>query len=83
MVKIGTPAACGALMEHLLESDTALRFRIISALNKLSRHHPEIATDSQMLETVLAAEILGHYRSYQILEKVGLWMAIRIQSCGR
>jgi hypothetical protein len=27
--------------------------------------------DVQLLETVLAAEILGHYRSYQILDKLG------------
>jgi AAA family ATP:ADP antiporter len=71
MVKIGTPAAAQVLMENLLESDTALRFRTISALNKLQRLHPEIETDTQMLETVLAAEILGHYRSYQILDKLG------------
>jgi hypothetical protein len=71
MVKIGTPAAAHVLMENLLESDTTLRFRIISALNKLRRLHPEIETDAQMLETVLAAEILGHYRSYQILDKLG------------
>ena len=70
MVEIGTPAAASVLMEHLLESDTNLRFRIISALNKLRRLHPEIETDSQILETVLAAEILGHYRSYQILDKL-------------
>jgi HEAT repeat protein len=71
MVKIGTPAAAHVLMENLLESDTTLRFRIISALNKLRRLHPEIETDAQMLETVLGAEILGHYRSYQILDKLG------------
>ena len=58
-------------MEKLLESDTTLRFRIMSALNKLHRLHPEIETDAKMLETVLAAEILGHYRSYQILDKLG------------
>jgi hypothetical protein len=58
-------------MENLLESDTALRFRIISALNKLCRRHPDLETDVQMLEIVLAAEILGHYRSYQILDKLG------------
>src|SRR3989442_9729236 len=58
-------------MENLLESDTPLRFRIICALNKLHRLHPENETDIQMLETVLAAEILGHYRSYQILDKLG------------
>ena len=71
MVRIGTPAAAQVLMENLLESDTALRFRTMSALNKLQRLHPEIETDTQMLETVLAAEILGHYRSYQILDKLG------------
>ncbi len=71
LVKVGTPAAAHVLMENLLESDTALRFRTISALNKLCRLHPEIETDIQTLETVLAAEILGHYRSYQILDKLG------------
>jgi AAA family ATP:ADP antiporter len=71
LVGVGTPAAARVLMEHLLESDITLRFRTISALNKLYRLHPEIETDVQTLETVLAAEILGHYRSYQILDKLG------------
>ncbi len=71
LVKIATPAAAQALMENLLESDTTLRFRIIRALNKLHQLHPEVALDVQLLETVLAAEILGHYRSYQILDKLG------------
>jgi len=31
----------------------------------------QIVLDVQMLETVLAAEILGHYRSYQILATIG------------
>ncbi len=71
MAKIGTPTAAQVLMENLLESDNTLRFRIISALNKLQRLHPEIETDVQTVETILAAEILGHYRSYQILDKLG------------
>lgn len=71
LVKIATPAAAHVLMENLLESDTTLRFRVISGLNKVRRLHPEIETDTQTLETVLAAEILGHYRSYQILDKLG------------
>lgn len=71
LAKIGTPAAAQVLMEHILEGDTTLRFRIISGLNKLRRLHPEIQADEQLLETVLAAEILGHYRSYQILDKLG------------
>ena len=71
LLSVGTPAAARVLMENMLESDTTLRFRIISALNKLHHLHPEVETDAQMLETVLAAEILGHYRSYQILDKLG------------
>ena len=70
LVKVGSPAAANVLMENLMESDTTLRFRIISSLNKLCGLHPEIETDGQTLETVLAAEILGHYRSYQILDKI-------------
>ncbi len=70
LTSVGTSAAARVLIEHLLESDTTLRFRIISALNKLCRLHPEVEIDIQMLETILAAEILGHYRSYQILDKL-------------
>lgn len=68
---IGTLAAGRALMENLLESDTALRFRVISALNKLRQTRPELELDTLMVETVLAAEIIGHYRSYQILGTLG------------
>lgn len=71
LASIGSGGAARVLMENLLERDTTLRFKIISALNKLRRLHPEIELDSQMLETVLAAEILGHYRSYQIMEAIG------------
>ncbi len=70
LVNIGSPAAARVISENLLERDTALRFQMIVALNKLHRSHPEIAIDTQLVETVLAAEIMGHYRSYQILEAV-------------
>ncbi len=71
LAHMGTASAENALMENLLESDVMLRFRILSALNKLRQGHPEIALDRQMVETVLAAEIMGHYRSYQILGTFG------------
>jgi len=67
---IGTPAAANALLENVLERDVTLRFKVICALNKLHRDHPEIPLDLQMLETVLAAEILGHYRTYQLMEAI-------------
>jgi ATP:ADP antiporter, AAA family len=71
LASIGTLAASRALVDNLLEGDTTLRHRTISSLNKLHSLHPSIELDLQMLETVLAAEILGHYRSYQILASIG------------
>lgn len=68
---VGAEPAEKALTENLLESDTALRFAIISALNKLVQQHPNLKPDPQMVETVMAAEILGHYRSYQIAGTLG------------
>jgi HEAT repeat protein len=70
LVSIGTPAAAQVLQDNLLDANTALRFQVISALNKIQQLHPEIEIDKQLLETVLAAEIMGHYRSYQILESL-------------
>ena len=67
LVEIGTPEALKILIENIFQGDSFLRFRIISALNKFQKAHPEINIDGQMVETVLAAEILGHYRSYQAL----------------
>jgi AAA family ATP:ADP antiporter len=71
LVALGSPAAANVLLENLLQVDTTLRFRTIASLNKLRRMNPQIELDVQMLETVLAAEILGHYRSYQILATFG------------
>ena len=68
LVTVGTSAAAHALLDNLLEGDTTVRSQIVTALNKIHQVHPEIEMDTQMLETVLAAEIMGHYRSYQILE---------------
>src|SRR5438552_3342901 len=71
LATIGTQSASYALMEHLLDGDTTFRLRMLSGLNQLHRLPPDLKRDTQMLETVLAAEILGHYRSYQILESLG------------
>jgi len=71
LLALGTSTAASVLLDNLLQGDTMLRFRTIDALNKLCRMNPEIVLDVQMLETVLAAEILGHYRSYQILATIG------------
>lgn len=56
-----------ALVSGLLEADAPLRHRLISALNKIRQRHPRITLDGTLIELLLAAEIAGHYRSYQVL----------------
>ena len=67
LVRIGTPVALEVLIDGLLQSDVTLRQRVIASLNKLHDLHPEVHIDAQLVELVLAAEIAGHYRSYQVL----------------
>ncbi len=67
LAAIGSHAAFQALGESLLDADTEVRYRVISALNKLQDLHPGWPLDQRMIETVLGAEITGHLRSYQVL----------------
>ncbi len=50
-----------------LNADTTLRHRVIASLNKLRAIHPDVRIDPGTIEILLAAEIAGHYRSYQVL----------------
>ncbi|HUE85195.1 MAG TPA: Npt1/Npt2 family nucleotide transporter [Vicinamibacterales bacterium] len=68
---IATPAAQFVLMESVLDSDSIVRHRIITALNKLGQIYPDRRVDRRLIETVLGAEIMGHYRSYQVLATLG------------
>ncbi len=70
LLKIGTEAAAQVLVENLMQGDPILRFRIISALNKLRRQAPSITIEQEAVESILAAELLGHYRSHQILHRL-------------
>lgn len=67
LLRIGTPLAQRVLVDALLQPDATLRHRIVTSLNKLHEVHPEIAIDGALVELLLAAEIAGHYRSYQVL----------------
>jgi AAA family ATP:ADP antiporter len=68
---IATPAAQFVLLESVLDSDTVVRHRIITALNKLGQIFPDRRVDRRLIETVLGAEIMAHYRSYQVLSTLG------------
>jgi ATP:ADP antiporter, AAA family len=67
LVRIGTAQAEQALIGSLLQADVTLRHRVIASLNKLRTVHPEVALDPAAVNLLLAAEIAGHYRSYQVL----------------
>jgi hypothetical protein len=67
LARLATPAAEALLVEALLQADAGLRHRIIASLNKVHRSLPHLFADSEAIELVLAAEIMGHYRSYQVL----------------
>jgi AAA family ATP:ADP antiporter len=67
LVRIGTVEAEQSLIGSLLQADVTLRHRVIASLNKLHLLHPEVALDPSTINLLLAAEIAGHYRSYQVL----------------
>jgi ATP:ADP antiporter, AAA family len=67
LVRIGTPIARQVLIEGLLQADVTLRYRIVASLNKLQDVHPDLRVDREVVELLIAAEIAGHYRSYQVL----------------
>jgi AAA family ATP:ADP antiporter len=64
---IGTREAQMVLVETVLDRDVVLRYHTIAAINRLGQAHPDRQTDRKLIESVLAAEIMGHYRSYQVL----------------
>jgi ATP:ADP antiporter, AAA family len=67
---IGSRASHLALMDNVLAADAILRHRVITALNKLEQQHPDRRLDRNTLETLLTAEVIGHYRSYQVLATI-------------
>jgi AAA family ATP:ADP antiporter len=67
LVRVGTAEAEQALIGSLLQADVTLRHRVIASLNKLRTLHPEVSLDPSTINLLLAAEIAGHYRSYQVL----------------
>ena len=67
LLRIGSPSAHRVLLENLADRDTHIRFRIITALNKLAQAHPGRRLDLRLVETVLTAETIGLYRSHQVL----------------
>jgi AAA family ATP:ADP antiporter len=71
LLRIGSTLAATVLGEALLEPDLTLRFRVIAALNKLQETRRDLVLDRQTIDAVMIAELMGHYRSYQLLGTQG------------
>jgi HEAT repeat protein len=69
--RIGTDDAATALADHLLDGDAGLRLRILVSLARMRDERRDVAIDPRPLDAALGAEVLGHYRSYQILGRMG------------
>ncbi len=71
LAAIGSSSAQVVLSHNLLQGDAELRLRVVEGLNEIAERERHLPLDRLAVETVLAAEIIGHYRSYQILERLG------------
>ena len=70
LLRVDTQAATVALTECVQDPDAQIRFRVISALNKLRDQHPTWPFDDRLVADLLRAEIMGHLRLYQILDSL-------------
>ena len=77
--RVATAEAEQLLVEYLLDVDPVLRLRVVSALNKLRQQSGDRRLEHELVETVLAAEILGHYRSYQLLGRLSTGEAASVR----
>jgi ATP/ADP translocase/HEAT repeat protein len=65
--QIGTDEAAAVLAGCLLKGNAEFRLHVIKVLGRMRDRRPGLEIDPHTVEAVLGAEILGHYRSYQIL----------------
>ncbi|HVO11484.1 MAG TPA: Npt1/Npt2 family nucleotide transporter [Vicinamibacteria bacterium] len=70
LAKVGGSDAASVLCEHLLVADAGVRLCVVAALCEIQDQDRAVPLDDVVLEAALGAEILGHYRSHQILARV-------------
>ncbi len=68
LARIATPRAMEVLANNLLQDDPGLRFDILKALNKVRRWEPGLVPENELLPDMLQAELMGYFRSLQVLE---------------
>ncbi|PYU25725.1 MAG: hypothetical protein DMG32_11480 [Acidobacteria bacterium] len=67
LARIGTVKSAAALAGGIVQSDPELRYEVIKALNKIHTRDPALMPSGTDISHMLDYELLGYYRSFQIL----------------
>jgi AAA family ATP:ADP antiporter len=67
LARISSSDSAAGLAECLIQSDPGVRYDVLRALNKLRSRDPGLAPPRAAVEDMLNVELLGYYRSFQIL----------------
>ncbi len=67
LARIATPRSATVLVDSVVQSDPQLRYEVIKALNKLRTRDPALLPARMDIADMLDSELIGYYRSFQIL----------------
>jgi AAA family ATP:ADP antiporter len=67
LARIGTRGCAAALAESVVQSNPDLRYEVIKALNKVRTRDPALLPSRANITDLLDSELIGYYRSFQIL----------------
>ena len=67
LARSGTASSAFALADSLIQSDPEIRYEIIKALNKLRARDPAVMPAEFDIANMFNYELIGYYRSFQIL----------------
>jgi len=68
LARIATPESAAVLAHHLILPDAGLRFDVLKALNKMCKRDPELLPRDADFADMFNVELMGYFRSAQILE---------------
>ncbi|HTG60194.1 MAG TPA: Npt1/Npt2 family nucleotide transporter [Terriglobia bacterium] len=67
LARIATRRCAAVLTDSIVQSDPELRYEVIKALNKLRTRDPVLLPSAIHIADMLDSELIGYYRSFQIL----------------
>ena len=70
LASIPSAQSAAVLASSLIQGEPGLRYDVLKAMNKLRRSDPALLLPNPELEDMLRAELMGYYRSFQILAAV-------------